>query len=356
MSAFHAAGLRQQERELVAADPRQHVLGARGLLELGGDDGQHLVPGPVSRGVVDLLELVEVDQHERQRPAVSQRTRDLGLQPLVERAVIREARERVARRHLRQQAPVLGVAHGRAEQAREVAQALDGLSAERAGLDRRDRQQAPQPRPDVHRRDHRAAIAELVDRAVRLVVAHEHGLARRSEPLDVAAGLHRQPLADVVGRGAGAAVGTHDRHLGEPLEAQYAGRVGAEQLQRLDRHDVVDLVGGLLCRDHGGKTAQRGLLGGKHPVALGRLLGGGAQLQQAPLAQRNRSAEQHEGREHHRELGDQRLAVARVDERQRVDQAAADEVRDARLRRVEEGRVERDEQQQEAGGRLGAAE
>ena len=62
----------------------------------GGDGAQHLVAGDVTEPVVDALEVVDVDHHERQRlagePACAL---DLVGQALLEEAAIRQARQRV---------------------------------------------------------------------------------------------------------------------------------------------------------------------------------------------------------------------------------------------------------------------
>jgi hypothetical protein len=59
--------LGQDEAELVAAEPRDGVVGADGVGQPGGDHLQQLVAGVVAEGVVDLLEPVQVDQHDGAR-------------------------------------------------------------------------------------------------------------------------------------------------------------------------------------------------------------------------------------------------------------------------------------------------
>ena len=54
----------QQHAELVTAQPHQHVLVAQLLAHLDRQLHQQLVTGDMSRGVVDQLELVEVDEQQ----------------------------------------------------------------------------------------------------------------------------------------------------------------------------------------------------------------------------------------------------------------------------------------------------
>jgi hypothetical protein len=68
-----AVGLRQQDPELVAADAAEHVLRARRAAQAVGDVREQGVPRLVAVGVVDVLEGVEVEQDERQRPGVAAR-------------------------------------------------------------------------------------------------------------------------------------------------------------------------------------------------------------------------------------------------------------------------------------------
>ena len=62
-------GLRavDQHRELVASDPREHGRVAHRLAQPERDPLQRQVPQFVAERVVDRLEVVEVEQHHRQR-------------------------------------------------------------------------------------------------------------------------------------------------------------------------------------------------------------------------------------------------------------------------------------------------
>ncbi len=59
-----AGDVADEDGELVAAEPRQHVAGAHEARQSGGDLLQQAVTVLVAERVVDLLEVVEVYQHE----------------------------------------------------------------------------------------------------------------------------------------------------------------------------------------------------------------------------------------------------------------------------------------------------
>ena len=83
-------GSRQQDGELVAADPGdQHVLGELGL-EHPGNAPQDLVAGPVAVAVVHVLEVVEVEDEQGAAAADPLRVVDLLAQCGLEVAPIGE--------------------------------------------------------------------------------------------------------------------------------------------------------------------------------------------------------------------------------------------------------------------------
>ena len=91
-----AVDLGQHDRELLAAVAREAVLAPdlractvwREVLE-------HVVAGQVAVAVVDLLEVVDVEHHQRQRPPVAVRARDLALERLEEVALVEDLRQAV---------------------------------------------------------------------------------------------------------------------------------------------------------------------------------------------------------------------------------------------------------------------
>jgi len=89
-----------QQGELLAADTGQHVVLAQHLGELAGDLDKHLVAGLVAPGVVDLLEMVDIEHADGQRAAAAARERQLAAQLLVEVQAVEGAGEVVARHRL----------------------------------------------------------------------------------------------------------------------------------------------------------------------------------------------------------------------------------------------------------------
>ncbi len=55
--------------ELVAAEPRQHVIGAHGGFQPLRHLAQQRIAGAVAEGIVDVLEAVEVEHQDRERQA-----------------------------------------------------------------------------------------------------------------------------------------------------------------------------------------------------------------------------------------------------------------------------------------------
>jgi hypothetical protein len=129
-------GVRQQHRELVAAQARDDVALAQPPRQQPRDVAQQLVAGVVAEGVVDRLEVVEVGDEHRALLAIALDAAELALDLAFERAAVVQPREVVVRgqaaqlglevlavgdvRHLRDevQRPALLVAHERDGQLR----------------------------------------------------------------------------------------------------------------------------------------------------------------------------------------------------------------------------------------------
>ena len=93
--AWPIGGLRQGDDELVAAVAERQVGLAQRDAHAVGERLEHVVARGVAVRVVDLLELVHVDHHERQRLAVPLGQRDLALQELLHRPAVVQAGQRV---------------------------------------------------------------------------------------------------------------------------------------------------------------------------------------------------------------------------------------------------------------------
>ena len=81
----------QEQRELVAAEPE----GLAVLAQLRGELGEQPVALGMAVEVVDALEVVDVDQAEREGRASRLGLHELALEPVVEMPVVAEPGERV---------------------------------------------------------------------------------------------------------------------------------------------------------------------------------------------------------------------------------------------------------------------
>ena len=86
---------RHDHRELFAAEAADDIACADERARQLGDRHEDLVADRVSADVVHALELVDVEHQQRHRVAGAARAHELGTQPLVEVAVVVEARKRV---------------------------------------------------------------------------------------------------------------------------------------------------------------------------------------------------------------------------------------------------------------------
>ena len=90
----------QQHDELVAAEARHHVARAQACGDARGHGLQQAVADEVPQRIVDALEVVEVDEQQRQRRVGRARPLDLPAQPFHERHAVRQAGERVVVREV----------------------------------------------------------------------------------------------------------------------------------------------------------------------------------------------------------------------------------------------------------------
>ena len=116
--------------ELVAAQPGHQLIGAGVGPQAVADLREEEVAGVVAQGVVEVLEAVEVDDEERDRPAMALRR----LQPLGELggegAAIDQAGERVGLRQAQRQFALgFQLRHPR----REIGMSVDGVGHAREG-------------------------------------------------------------------------------------------------------------------------------------------------------------------------------------------------------------------------------
>ena len=94
--AFHQHG------ELVAAQARHGVRGARGLDDALRHRLQQPVAGIVAERVVDVLEVVQVEEHDRDRALPALRERERVLHAVAEQVAVGEQRQRIVEGQLAQ--------------------------------------------------------------------------------------------------------------------------------------------------------------------------------------------------------------------------------------------------------------
>ena len=141
-----AFDLREDPGELLPADPRDELAGARRRRQVAADVGQDPVADLMAVGVVDGLEVVEVEDDEGQEVPVAPGALDLAVEALREGAPVRQAGERVGLGQPRQLGARLGVGDGDRRELGERGQAaLGGRPNARGSLE--PAVSAPQTRP-----------------------------------------------------------------------------------------------------------------------------------------------------------------------------------------------------------------
>ena len=221
----------RDQRELVAAVARLEVVRARRALQRVTDPAQHLVADEMSVLVVDLLEAVEVDQHERERRARrALRPFDLAREAIVEGTVVEAAGQRIRARGAGQARLHVGVLE---RDGGELGERLERVELRAAGADA-----AP-----VGDREHAAQLPAPVDGHGQRCLDPGPGRAgRRTPDQRVVVGHHRAVLEQHLAR--------EPRACGH-AEAELLRR---EPVRRLDR----ELLGVGDPVDHGRvRTDQR---------------------------------------------------------------------------------------------------
>ena len=102
--------LLNENRELVAAEPRDGIAITGAALQPFRHSHQECVPHAVATGVVDQLEVIEVKEQDRHCPKVSGVQGERMLEPVVEQAAVRETGQPVVERLVTE--PSLAVREG----------------------------------------------------------------------------------------------------------------------------------------------------------------------------------------------------------------------------------------------------
>ena len=152
--------LRQDPRELLAADAGDQVARSRLPAQPAGDLAQHRVPDVVAVPVVHGLEAVEVEHRERDAALVAARPLELVRQALVEAPLVRQAREGVAGGPALELGEARGVAHRQVHELREADQALLGVPGDRVRAWAERHHGTPDPALEADRRPDRAPDRE----------------------------------------------------------------------------------------------------------------------------------------------------------------------------------------------------
>jgi hypothetical protein len=95
-------GVRQDQRELVAAQAGHRVGGPQRLAQPEGDLLQELVAGQVPERVVDVFEAIQVDDAQRERPPVALRHADGLRQTVLQQHAVGQAGQAVVQGLMRQ--------------------------------------------------------------------------------------------------------------------------------------------------------------------------------------------------------------------------------------------------------------
>ena len=100
VDAFAIGCFAQHHGELVAAQPPADLAVAHQALQPRRDFGQHAVADQVPKRVVDRLEAVEIDHHQRTARTPCRSMFERLAQSLVEHAPVRKLRQRIVAREV----------------------------------------------------------------------------------------------------------------------------------------------------------------------------------------------------------------------------------------------------------------
>ena len=108
---MHRVGVAlDEDHELVATQPCDGVGGANATGEPAGDEVEELIAGVMPEGVVDKLEIIEIQRHDADGNLVALAQPHRMLESLVEQGAVGQPGERISAsliRQLHQQLPVL---------------------------------------------------------------------------------------------------------------------------------------------------------------------------------------------------------------------------------------------------------
>ena len=88
-------GLRQQDNELVTAHPGNEISLAQVHLYVGGDGAQDCVTFCMPKGVVDVFEVININEREREGSLIARGTINFHLRHLVEKPGVQRSSEEI---------------------------------------------------------------------------------------------------------------------------------------------------------------------------------------------------------------------------------------------------------------------
>src|SRR5690606_27015886 len=100
LSCGRKLGVRHDDDELLTAIAADEIDAAKISLEAQRDFLQHLIAYGMTPGVVDRLEPIDIDQHDRKWSLARLRPIELALQVAVEVAAVIDTGQRIGDRHL----------------------------------------------------------------------------------------------------------------------------------------------------------------------------------------------------------------------------------------------------------------
>ena len=95
LDVLPAGDILQDDDELIAAKPGDHVASPHAAPQPAADLGQQAIAGVMAEEIVDDLEAIEIDEQHRQLPVPAPRQLDGKVQQLVEQLAVRQVREAV---------------------------------------------------------------------------------------------------------------------------------------------------------------------------------------------------------------------------------------------------------------------
>ncbi len=121
-----------QQAELLATEARDQVFLARVLGDRRGHRAQRVIAGLVAMGIVDVLEVVDIDHRHRHLLTIQVQLRQLALALFQEAAAIGQAGQEIAGGQVLQGADQLQLVHVLRDAAEELL-AREGLAQEIVG-------------------------------------------------------------------------------------------------------------------------------------------------------------------------------------------------------------------------------